>query len=269
MLQNLHTHTKYFDGADTPEEMIITAIEKGFDSIGFSEHTFMTYSPYCENMTDRTLEYKKEVFELKEKYKDKIKVFCGLEVDMYSDPDMTGYDYLIGSVHYVKRGDEYLHYDTTGDALKKLMETHYDNNGLLLAKEYYNTMANMWHYGDFDIIGHFDIVTKNIETTNLFDVNSKEYLDFAFEAIEALKGKIPFFEVNTGAISRGYRKTPYPSIPIIKEFKRQGFGVVITSDCHDRNHLDCYFNEAAKLLKACGYKEKYVLTDSGFTVVSL
>lgn len=269
MLQNLHTHTKYFDGADTPEEMIITAMEKGFDSIGFSEHTFMTYSPYCENMTDRTLEYKKEVFELKEKYKDKIKVFCGLEVDMYSAPDMTGYDYLIGSVHYVKRGDEYLHYDTTGDALKKLMKTHYDNNGLLLAKDYYNTIAELWQYGNFDIIGHFDIVTKNIEKTALFDINSKEYLGFAFEAIEALEGKIPFFELNTGAISRGYRKAPYPSVPIIKEFKRNGFGVVITSDCHDANHLDCYFKEATELLKSCGYKEKYVLTESGFTAVTL
>jgi len=33
--------------------------------------------------------------------------------------------------------------------------------------------------------------------------------------------------------------------------------------------LDCKFDEAAELLKGCGYKEKYVLTDYGFTVVSL
>ena len=62
-------------------------------------------------------------------------------------------------------------------------------------------------------------------------------------------GKIPFFEVNTGAISRGYRSAPYPTVPIIKELKRLGFGVVITSDCHDRNYVDCHFNETAELLK--------------------
>jgi histidinol-phosphatase (PHP family) len=70
-----------------------------------------------------------------------------------------------------------------------------------------------------------------------------------FEAIEALAGKIPYFEVNTGAIARGYRTTPYPMPFIIKEFQRRGFGVVLTSDCHNVAFLDCWFEEAAELLK--------------------
>lgn len=39
-LQNLHTHTIYCDGKDTPEEMILAACEKGFTSLGFSGHSF-------------------------------------------------------------------------------------------------------------------------------------------------------------------------------------------------------------------------------------
>jgi len=38
--QNLHIHTTYADGKDTPEQMILTAIERDFDSIGFSEHSY-------------------------------------------------------------------------------------------------------------------------------------------------------------------------------------------------------------------------------------
>ena len=38
MKQNLHTHTVYCDGNDTPEEMVLTAIEKHFDILGFSGH---------------------------------------------------------------------------------------------------------------------------------------------------------------------------------------------------------------------------------------
>ena len=34
---------------------------------------------------------------MKEKYKAQIEVYCGLEFDMYSDDDMQGYDYLIGT----------------------------------------------------------------------------------------------------------------------------------------------------------------------------
>ena len=37
--QNLHIHTIYADGNDTPEELIVEAIKRKFGSIGFSEHT--------------------------------------------------------------------------------------------------------------------------------------------------------------------------------------------------------------------------------------
>ncbi len=30
ILQNLHTHTCFCDGKDTPEEIVLTAIETGF-----------------------------------------------------------------------------------------------------------------------------------------------------------------------------------------------------------------------------------------------
>ena len=38
-LQNLHTHTTYCDGINTPEQIILTAIDKGFGAIGFSGHS--------------------------------------------------------------------------------------------------------------------------------------------------------------------------------------------------------------------------------------
>lgn len=33
--QNLHTHTCFCDGKDTPEELIQEALKRGFDSLGF------------------------------------------------------------------------------------------------------------------------------------------------------------------------------------------------------------------------------------------
>ena len=88
-LQNLHTHTRYCDGADTPREIVEQAIEKGFESIGFSGHSYMHYSQFFLKHGDKTWEYKKEVSTLKEEYKESIKIYLGLEVDMYSCPDMT------------------------------------------------------------------------------------------------------------------------------------------------------------------------------------
>jgi len=68
-LQNLHTHTTFCDGLDTPEELVKTALEKGFDSIGFSEHSYMWASDFSIKIGDKTKEYKEEINFLKQKYK--------------------------------------------------------------------------------------------------------------------------------------------------------------------------------------------------------
>ena len=74
-MQNLHIHSTYGDGKDRPEEMIIEAINRGFDSIGFSEHSYMYFSSYPYQMTVEDIQvYKKEIWSLKEKYKNNIKI---------------------------------------------------------------------------------------------------------------------------------------------------------------------------------------------------
>ena len=56
---------------------------------------------------------------------------------------------------------------------------------------------------------------------------------------------------------------------IMKEFKDQGFGAMISSDCHKADFLDIYFDQALDMLEACGFKERYVLTKEGFKAVPL
>lgn len=267
--QNLHTHTTYCDGKDTPEELIQAAIDKGFDSIGFSGHSYMYFSPFGGMSEENTKKYKEEICKLKEKYKGQLDIYCGLEVEMYSQTDIQGYDYLIGSLHYLEKFGYPRGFDKKAEDVKELIDTYFDGDGMKFAREYYQRITDLPKYGKFDILGHFDLITKNIDFIRFFDVDSREYKNAATEAIESLKGKIPFFEVNTGAISRGYRKTPYPSSFIIKEFKRMGFGAVITSDCHDKNFLDCEFESAEELLRECGFEERYILTDEGFKGIRL
>ena len=42
ILSNCHTHTNYCDGKATAEQMILSAIDKGFSSIGISSHSPMS-----------------------------------------------------------------------------------------------------------------------------------------------------------------------------------------------------------------------------------
>ena len=268
--QCLHTHSILCDGKDTLEEMVQTAIEKGFDSIGFSGHSFMDiYAEFSMSEEDVKV-YKAEIARLQQVYGDRIRIYCGLEKDNYTTLSTEGYDYLIGSVHVMQHPEGLLFIDWTAERTRENIEKVFGGDGIAYAKHYFKALADLPNYGSFDILGHFDLLTKfNEKEPDLFDTADPAYRAAATEAAEALVGKVRFFEVNTGAISRGYRTTPYPDPYIIKQMKRLGFGAIISSDCHDRNFLDCGYEDAKRLLKEAGFTEHYVLKDEGFVAIPL
>ena len=268
--QCLHTHSILCDGKDTLEEMVQTAIEKGFDSIGFSGHSYMDiYAEFSMN-EEKVSFYKTEIARLQQVYGDRIRIYCGLEKDNYTTLSTEGYDYLIGSVHVMRYEQELLFIDWTAERTRENIEKFFGGDGIAYAKHYFDAVADLPNHGSFDIIGHFDLLTKfNEREPDLFDTESPEYRAAATCAMEALVGKVKFFEVNTGAISRGYRSTPYPDPYIIKEMKRLGFKAIVSSDCHDRNFLDCGYEEAKRLLREAGFTEHYVLKDEGFVAIPL
>ena len=268
--QCLHTHSILCDGKDTLEEMVQTAIEKGFDSIGFSGHSYMDiYAEFSMN-EEKVSFYKTEIARLQQVYGDRIRIYCGLEKDNYTTLSTEGYDYLIGSVHVIRYEQELLFIDWTAERTRENIEKVFGGDGIAYAKHYFDAVADLPNHGSFDIIGHFDLLTKfNEREPDLFDTESPEYRAAATCAMEALVGKVKFFEVNTGAISRGYRSTPYPDPYIIKEMKRLGFKAIVSSDCHDRNFLDCGYEEAKHLLREAGFTEHYVLKDEGFVAIPL
>ncbi len=59
--QNLHTHTVYCDGKDTPEEIILEGLKRGFNSIGFSIHSYVKRSKTVVVPPDRIEEYRLEI----------------------------------------------------------------------------------------------------------------------------------------------------------------------------------------------------------------
>ena len=65
MRQNLHTHSTYCDGCNPPEVMVLAAIEKRFDILGFSGHGPVK-DPYAMSI-EGLRSYVKEINELKKK----------------------------------------------------------------------------------------------------------------------------------------------------------------------------------------------------------
>ena len=178
-LQNLHTHSVYCDGKDTLEEMIETCMAKGFTSLGFSGHSYMSFAEDHSMSLAGTEAYKEEVLRLKEKYKDSFPIFLGLEVEMYSEVDLSGYEYLIGSSHYFDFDGKKVGFDRSADEVRRVIQTYFDGDGMAYARKYYENLARLPEYGDFDILGHCDLITKHSEKEHFFDTSSNEYKEYA------------------------------------------------------------------------------------------
>lgn len=90
MIENYHTHTvRCRHAAGAEEEYVLNAIEAGIKVLGFSDHTpFLFPGDYYSTMRmfpHQLEDYVASVLALKEKYKDKIDIRLGLEVEYYPD----------------------------------------------------------------------------------------------------------------------------------------------------------------------------------------
>ena len=266
-LQNLHTHTNFCDGANTPEEMVQAARLFGMDSLGFSGHSPLLpplpgdWCMKAEQMED----YRKEVLRLREKYAGEVEIFLGLEQDALSPQPMDKYDYIIGSVHGLITPEGTLAaVDESQSAFCQAVEEHYGGDPLRFAESYYKEVGQVVQKTGCQIVGHFDLITKFNEGNWLFQVTHPRYQKAALEALDQLAAENVVLEVNTGAMSRGYRKAPYPEISLLREMNRRKIPICITSDCHSAQTLVHGFTQAARLAESCGYRECMYWTKQGF-----
>ncbi len=236
ILEDFHIHTTFCDGDDSAEEVVLSAIEHGIKKLGFSVHAYVDFDDCCVSK-EKIENYKNEIYRLRKKYKEKVKIFCGVEMDYYSNMNLDGFDYVIGSVHYVKCEDEYISVDTNPQDLQKAIKRYFNGDVYALCEEYYKRVGEIVDKFKVDIIGHFDLITKFSEREQLFNTDNIRYIEAAQTAIEKIvKRNIPF-EINTGAISRGYRTTPYPSFELAEYINKLGGRFILSSDSHNKNTL--------------------------------
>lgn len=236
-MTDLHVHTTFSDGKNTPEEVVLAAIAKGMTSLGFSDHSYTPFdTSYCIPK-EQLRAYRDTITGLKEQYAHQIQLRLGIEQDLYAEDDTDGYDYVIGSVHYVKAGEAYLPVDESRDILVAGAEKYFGGDLYALAEAYFAAVSQVAEVLQPDIIGHFDLISKFNENGNLFDETHPRYVAaWQAAADKLLQSGIPF-EINTGAVSRGYRTTPYPAAPIRAYLADRGAKFLWSSDSHRADTL--------------------------------
>ncbi len=250
ILSNYHTHSNFSDGKNTPEEMVQRAIELGYTSLGFSDHAYARLGAQWCMKKERQTEYYGELEIVKAMYKDKINIYRGLELDGTSPVPEIPLDYTIGSVHFVEKDGGYIVVDSSFDTTMSGVNTLYGGDFYSFARDYFKVLAELNLQHNCDIVGHFDLISKFNEDKAMFEDDCPEYRDAWQPALrELLRDKSRVFEVNTGAISRGYRKTPYPTVEMLSFIKQHGGTVIVTTDCHNRDFLDCAIGDAYNMLE--------------------
>lgn len=248
---NLHTHTCYCDGKDKPVEIAETALTQGFKAIGFSGHE---YSPvdeeFCMSRED-TEAYRREILELKEAYKGRLKIYLGIERDYMGPGSDYPYDYVIGSVHNLKVGDDYLSIDNTAEIMEANVKKYFGGDYRAYVEYYYQTVSDVVEKTGADIVGHFDLITKFNQGNRYFDEESVWYKKTALKALAKTAETRPVFEINTGAVARGYRREPYPAKFILEEIERLKCPVILSSDCHDKEFVGFGFKKIMENYKNC------------------
>ncbi len=236
ILRDFHVHTTFSDGKNTPEEMVQAAIRKGMDSIGFSDHSYTDFDESFCIPKEKRQEYVQTIAALKKAYQGQIRIYCGIEQDLFSGEETGQYDYVIGSVHYVQVDGHYISVDESKDAFLSTVDTYFGGDPIAFAQAYFENVAQVAEKTHADIIGHFDLIAK-FNDAGLFDESDPRYIAAWQRAADRLLPYGKPFEINTGAISRGYKRFPYPSGPMIRYIRQRGGKFIPSSDAHSIQNL--------------------------------
>ncbi len=256
---NIHAHTIFSDGKHTIKENIESAILKNMETIGFSDHSFTACdTSYCMMESDYDA-YIKSIAQAKNEYKNQINVLCGIEKDYYSTIDNSAFDYVIASIHYIIK-DGVCHPIDHSPQQQKDCISAFNGNVLDMAKCYYDMVVEHAQMAKPHVIGHFDVINK----FSLMPEDDQTYMRIATESLTQTAKYCNVFEVNTGAISRGWRKTPYPSDYLLRHLNAIGGKVVLNSDSHHKDNIDYFFPQAVQIIKNAGFKYILTPTPNGF-----
>ncbi|MGI6361684.1 MAG: histidinol-phosphatase [Bacillota bacterium] len=266
ILSNAHTHTNLCDGKNTAEEMILAALAAGFSALGFSGHSYTPFDPESCMSLQKTEQYISEITALKEKYASQIAIYLGLELDYYSQIDLSPYQYIIGSVHYLKDPQTGIYYsiDNTEEEFIAALDKMFKGEIMHMIEQYYRQVVAMAQRSSTTILGHFDLIKKLNHGNRFFLEDSNSYKKIALSALEEAVKTDCIFEINSGGVYRNYTKEPYPATFLLEKLQELQKPLLISSDCHTSDSVDFYFSEMKHKLADMGFKEITVLGENGF-----
>lgn len=270
---NAHTHSTWCDGKNSLHEMATQAVKLGFTDLGFTSHSYAPFDLGCLGVKDEQA-YQRALAETAKEFAGRLTISRALEWDYFSPDPRAGYDYTIGSVHYFKpRAGIYYSVDESPEKLAETLATVFHGDVQAMVTEYFDLVVAHLTKNHSKIVGHFDLITKFNDQLHYLDEESSWYQSVSLKALKEVVAVIAEYnglvEVNTGGMSRGWTKKPYPAEFLLNYLLEAQVPIIITSDSHSIATLDYRFNETAQYLKQLGFNYCYQLENGTFVAKKL
>ena len=173
-----------------------------------------------------------------------------------------GFDYWIGRVHYQAGNGRFYAADWGEEHFTACRDELFGGDALAVAEGYFREVCRVAEKKP-PILGHLDLITKLNGGSRFFDEDSPRYKAAALEALHAADPAATLLEINTGGVSRGYRTAPYPALFLLREWRRMGGRIILTSDAHSADTVVYGYGQSAALAKAAGFAKSVLLTLGG------
>lgn len=236
MKANYHTHTRRcMHAVGSDEDYVISAIEAGYDILGFSDHTPWKYASDFQANMRMTLkqfdDYYSSIQSLQQKYKDQIKILIGLECEYY--PQYIDWlkqfiidkklDYIIFGNHYLDTDEKHIYFGRSC-------------NEPVMLNVYVDEAIKGMETGLYSYLAHPDLFMRAYPT---FD---DECTKASYRLCEAAKRlNVPLeYNLSGASYNRMFRVEEYPHHSFWEIAAKVGNQAIIGVDAHDNKDLENY-----------------------------
>ena len=269
----------------TLREILEAAVRFGYHTFGVSEHVsrveerFLYPEEIAKGWTVERVDsdferYEEAITPLAHEFADRLTVLRGFECEVVPSenyigrmkairdrrlPDGTSaFDYCVGSVHYV---DEF----QVDGSPASLAETVAAFGSLeTVAVRYYETVAAMVEAVRPDVVGHLDLIKKNVIRggMDVTEITTERVQIAARAALEAVREHGAILDLNTAGRRKGLGE-PYPAPWLVRQAQSMGIGFCFGDDSHRPSEVGAGLADARTYLLENGVTHITALTREG------
>jgi histidinol-phosphatase (PHP family) len=265
----------YCDHAQsTLREMIGAAISFGYHSFGISEHaprgeerflypneielgwtlekTLQDFERYCIDLPEIAAEFDAQITVIRG-FEAEVVPTDGYVQRMKSYRSRTLpsgeplFDFMVGSVHYVNE------IQIDGEPEEWIRAAEFAGGAENLAVAYYETITQMVNALRPDVVGHLDLIKRNVVLANCDPalLLTERVKAAALECLQEIKVQQGILDLNTAGWRKGLGE-PYPAPWIIEIANSLGVPFCFGDDSHNTGHVGAGVIEAREYLLANG-----------------